>query len=153
MSEPTFAWWVLFTLERRDRIIAKIDACFVKETHKFGIAVPTSVNEALQNDKENGNILRWDSIQKEMKNVRVAFNILDHDQHLPPGHAFVKCHIIFNVKMDLTRKSRYVAGGHMTSTPSSITYASVVSHESVHIILTIAALNGLEILSSDIQNA
>jgi hypothetical protein len=40
----------------------------------------------------------------------------------------------------------------MTLVPSSITYASVVSRESVRIILTIAALNGLEVLSSDIQN-
>jgi hypothetical protein len=56
--------------------------------------------------------------------------------------------------MDLTRMSRYVAGGHMTKPPpSSVTYASVVSPESVCIILTLAALNGLEVLSSDIQNA
>ena len=34
-----------------------------------------------------------------------------------------------------------------------MTYASVVSRESVHIILTLAALNGLDVLSSDIQNA
>ena len=57
VSEPAFAWWVPFTLKRRDRIIAKIDARFVKKTHKFGIAVPTTVNEALQMDKENGNTL------------------------------------------------------------------------------------------------
>jgi hypothetical protein len=41
----------------------------------------------------------------------------------------------------------------MTSVPSSITHASIVSCESIHIILTIAALNGLEVLSSDIHNA
>ena len=52
----------------------------------------------------------------------------------------MKCHIIFNVKMDLTRKTRYVASGHMTKPPSSMTYASVVSRESVLIILTLAAL-------------
>jgi hypothetical protein len=74
------------------------------------------------------------------------------DANLPPGHTFVKCHIIFDVKMDLTRKSRYVAGGHMTKPPPSVTHASVVSRESVRIILILAALNGLEVLSSDIQN-
>ena len=31
-----------------------------------------------------------------------------------------------------------------------MTYASVVSHESVHIILTLAALNGLQVQSLDI---
>ena len=46
-----------------------------------------------------------------------------------------------------------VAGGHMTASPSSITYSSVVSRDSVRIALTIAALNGLSILGCDIQNA
>ena len=55
VSEPAFAWWVPFTLKRRDRIIAKIDARFAKKSHKFGIAVPTTVNEALQMDKDNCN--------------------------------------------------------------------------------------------------
>ena len=40
----------------------------------------------------------------------------------------------------------------MTDTPSALTYAYVVSRDSVRIALDIAALNGLEILSCDIQN-
>ena len=47
VSEPAFAWWVPFTLKRRDRIVGKIDTCFGKETYKFGIAVPSAVKEAL----------------------------------------------------------------------------------------------------------
>ena len=46
-----------------------------------------------------------------------------------------------------------LAGGHMTVLPSSITYSSVVSRNSVRIALTIAALNVLSILGFDIQNA
>ena len=46
-----------------------------------------------------------------------------------------------------------VAGGHITASPSSITYSSVVSRYSVRIALTIAALNDLSILGCDIQNA
>jgi Reverse transcriptase (RNA-dependent DNA polymerase) len=41
----------------------------------------------------------------------------------------------------------------MTDPPSSITYASVVSRESVRIAFLIAALNGLDVLSADIGNA
>ena len=41
----------------------------------------------------------------------------------------------------------------MTETAVSLTYSTVVSRDSVHIILMIAALNGLEISSCDIQNA
>ena len=51
------------------------------------------------------------------------------------------------------RKARMVAGGHTTTTPSSITYSSVVSRDSVRIALTISALNGLKVLGCDIQNA
>ena len=46
-----------------------------------------------------------------------------------------------------------VAGGHTTDPPSSITYSSVVSRDSVRIALPIAALNKLGILGCDIQNA
>ena len=54
---------------------------------------------------------------------------------------------------DFKRKARFVAGGHMIDTPSTLTYASVVSRESVRIALTIAAWNDLEVKSVDIQNA
>ena len=153
VSEPAFAWWIPFTLKRRDRIIGKIDAQVSKNAHKFGIAVPSTVKEALQMDEDNDNAGWWNCTQKEMKNVRVAFNILDEDVNLPPAHTFVKCHIIFDVKMDLTKKARCVAGGHTTKPPSSVTHASVASRESVCVTLTLAALNGLEVLSSDVQNA
>ena len=41
----------------------------------------------------------------------------------------------------------------MTDTPAIMTYASVVSRETVHIALTVTALNDLEVKTSDIQNA
>ena len=46
-----------------------------------------------------------------------------------------------------------VAGGGKTITPTSLTYASVVSRDSVHIFLTIVAFNDLTFLACDIQNA
>ena len=63
--------------------------------------------------------------------------------------------MIFDVKMgeNFRRKARLVGGGHMTESPSSITYCSVVYQDSIRIALTIAALNGLDILACDIYNA
>jgi hypothetical protein len=61
--------------------------------------------------------------------------------------------MIFDAKMDFHRKARFVAGDHMINPPSSITYLSVVSCESVHTAFTIAALNDLEVLCVDIRNA
>jgi hypothetical protein len=70
------------------------------------------------------------------------------------GYQRIKCHMIFDVKMDnLTRKARFVAGGHTTQTPTSLTYSSVVSRESVRIAFTLASLNGLEICVADVGNA
>jgi hypothetical protein len=92
----------------------------------------------------------------EMANVRVAFQVFDGERkQLPPGYQEIKCHMIFDVKLgeNFRRKARYVAGGHATDPPSSITYSSVASRESVCIALLIAGLNDLEVLAADIQNA
>ena len=52
------------------------------------------------------------------------------------------CHIIFDVKIEyFRRKARYVTQGNMTEAPRTLTYASVVSRESVRIALTHEALN------------
>ena len=91
-----------------------------------------------------------------MKNVRIAFEENQGDpKELSPGYMEIKCHMIFDVKMgeNFRRKARMVAGGHVTEVPSNLTYSSVVSRDSVRIALTIAALNDLDILACDIQNA
>ncbi len=54
---------------------------------------------------------------------------------------------------DLHRKSRLVAGGHMTDAPATTTFASVVSCETVRIALTLAGLNDLQVKVADIENA
>ena len=64
--------------------------------------------------------------------------------------------MIFDVKMgeNFRRKARFVAGGHKTKTPAAMTYSLVVvSRDSVCIALMIAALNDLDIMACDIQNA
>jgi hypothetical protein len=88
-----------------------------------------------------------------MKNVQPAFNFLDEGDCAPNGYQKIKLHMIFDVKMDFTRKARLVAGGHMTDTPASLTYSSVVSRDSVRLGLLLAALNDLDVLSCDIGNA
>ena len=92
---------------------------------------------------------------KEMKNVRVAFEIYEGKIADLVGYQKVNCHIVWDVKLgeNFRRKARLVAGGHTTDTPSTLTYSSVVSRDSVRIALTIAALNELDVLGCDIQNA
>ena len=81
---------------------------------------------------------------------RVAFQVLDIDDQPPIGYTEITSHLVFDVKMDLTRKTKYVAGGHPIDPPSSMTYASVVGRETVRIDSLVAALNDLKILAGDI---
>ena len=53
----------------------------------------------------------------------------------------------------MTRKTRYVAGGHLTGVSTSMIYSPIVSRNSVRIGFLIAAFNGLNLLAGDIQNA
>jgi hypothetical protein len=90
-----------------------------------------------------------------MANVIIAFKMLGKGVEPPPGYQKIDCHVVFDIKIDnFQRKSRMVAGGHMTATPPTMTYASVVSaRDTVRIALTMAALHDLEVKAADIQNA
>ena len=73
---------------------------------------------------------------------------------MPIGYQQISMHWIFDIKMeDFRFKSRIVAAGNMTEPPTSVTYATVVSMETVRIALTMAALNSLDVKAGDIQNA
>jgi hypothetical protein len=71
---------------------------------------------------------------------------------MPPGFKKIDCHMVLDLKLDLVRKARFVAGGHQTDPLKESVYSGVVSHDSVHLAFLIAALNDLEILSADAQN-
>jgi hypothetical protein len=131
-SKPVFAWWVDFTLKKRDRIISVVKQRVVQKTHKFGTRVPNTVNEAHALDKVNGNALWTDAVAKEMKNIRVAFDITEGDAQAPVRCQEIRCHGIFDVKMDdFAQKCRMVSGSHTTKAPKTLTFVSVVSRESV----------------------
>jgi len=55
VDEPAFKWWVPLTLKKRNRVIAKVKSKYWRTTHKFGIRVPKSIDEAYRIDEENGN--------------------------------------------------------------------------------------------------
>ena len=155
-EEPAFAWWVPFVMKKRNHILAKVKSTYWLRLHKFGIRIPKSVEEAKKVDDQNGNNLWWDAICKEMRDVRPEFEVFEGTKdHLPVGYQFMKCHMIFDIKFGETfcHKARLVTGGHMTETPATLTYSSVVSCDSVWISLTVAALNDLQVMSCDIQNA
>jgi hypothetical protein len=154
-DEPAFAWWVPYTLRKRKRILQKVKSKYWARTHKYGIRIPKSIKEAMEIDRELGNTLWMDAIKLEMQNVRIAFEEYDGDPNALIGYTQITGHLVFDVKLgeNFRRKARYCADGHKTGAPASVTYSTVVSRDSVRILLTIAALNDLDILGADVQNA
>jgi hypothetical protein len=128
-DEAAFAWWVPYTLRKRDVILSKLKARIHKTTHKYGIEVPTSQRHASATDESNGNTLWKDALAKEMTEVGVAFKVLEEGIKVSVGWKNVTGHLIWDVKMDLL-------DGHKTPDPIGSTYAGVVSRESVCITFT-----------------
>ena len=63
-EEPAFKWCVSETLRIRNRIIGKVKSCCWKTSHKYGVRLPHSVQEALQIDKETGSDFWWKAIKE-----------------------------------------------------------------------------------------
>ena len=154
-DEPAFAWWVPYVLRKQKRIFQKVKSKYWARTHKYGIRIPKNIKEAIEIDKDNGNNLWMDAIKLEMQNVRIAFEEFDGDPNSLVGYTQITGHLVFDVKLgeNFRRKARYCADGHKTGAPASVTYSTVVSRDSVRILLTIAALNDLDVLGADVQNA
>ncbi len=52
--EPAFNWWVPHELKKRNQIISLVRKRiprYLKQNHKFGIKIPTSMKDALEIDK------------------------------------------------------------------------------------------------------
>ena len=153
--EPAFAWWASHVMKTRECVISamKSRSRYWDRHQKFGIPLPKSHAEALQMDKENRNDLWARAMAKKLLNVDIAFDWKEVGERPPPGNQKIPYQFVFDVKMDFTRKTRLVAGGHVTDVPSVMTYSSVVSRDSVQIMFMIAALNDLDIMAGDIGNA
>jgi len=78
-KEPAFVWWVAHTLRRKKILIKKAKTRYWRTTHKLGIKLPYSVEEALKLDKENGKKYWEMALAKETGNVKAAFELLAKD--------------------------------------------------------------------------
>ena len=96
---PAFAWWVPYTLRKRDVIISSLKGR-MKITHKYGIKIPRGIYHAYSIDAEEGTSCCYDEIKKEMKDVDIAFDILESNRVMPVGWRIVTGHLIFDIKMD-----------------------------------------------------
>jgi hypothetical protein len=151
-EEPAFDWWAKAVLKMKKRPIKVSRAAHRRQGYKFGVRIPNNMAEALQIDLARGDTLWKNAIDKEMTDNRIAFDIQCPDVRQPPGgYQIIPLRMVFDVKMDFRRTARLVAGGHVTNAPDSITYASVVSNESVGIAFTLATIFGLDVMMTDIK--
>ena len=88
-----------------------------------------------------------------MYQVLVCFKILEEGKYSPPGCTKSTVCLIFDIKMDFTRKARWAKDFHRTPYPENSSDNGVVSHEIVWIALTTAAFQGVDLLAADIRNA
>ena len=68
----------------------------------------TGVEHAKEPDRQNDNTMWMDALAKEMYNIGVAFEVLHEWEHAPNGWKKVTGHLIWDVKMDFTWKTRWV---------------------------------------------
>jgi hypothetical protein len=59
--------------------------------------------------------------------------------------------MIFDIKIDDTRKARFVAWGHVMDPPMSITYSCAIARDSMRLVFLIATLNDLDMRSDNIR--
>jgi hypothetical protein len=80
------------------------------------------------------------ALNMQMSKVKIAWNACDDITSNEIQSAKAKnmigfqeigCHIVFDIKMDFTRKARFCAGGHTTNTLAVMTYSSVASRDSI----------------------
>jgi hypothetical protein len=152
-EEPAFAWWVPYVLRKRDIIVSAVNSRVRKTGHKYGIELPSSVENAIEIDRKNGNTLWQDALAKEMGNICIAFKILGPNAKAPLGWHKALGHIVFDVKMDFTWKAEWVKDGHKTPDSTTSSFAGLVSHDSIRISLTYAALLRLPVIGANIHKA
>ena len=69
------------------------------------------------------------------------------------GFQFNPLRMIFDVKVYLRRKARIVIGGYVVDSSGHKFYASTTKSVSYRILMTIAAINNLDVMTGDIGNA
>ena len=114
-------------IKKRNKIISTLAGRVRINNMKYGMRIPTSITEAYEIDKGNDNTLWIDAIKRKMENVSVAFEVIEDGKRPSLANKKVPFHMIYDIKMDFTRKAILVAEGYRTLNPVTSTYAGVVS--------------------------
>jgi hypothetical protein len=122
----------------------------------FGYRVPRSIREAYEIDKNNGNKLWTEAIEKETKMLYEeykCFHLLAPDEKIPQGYKMIPLIWTFTVKFDGRHRARCVAGGHVTDDLDEDLYSGVVNLETVRLALLTATIFKLKVTAADVGSA
>ena len=134
---------------------AKLRSFRTAPRYKYGIEVPRDFKHAMELDRAAGNNKWKESIDLELRQLTEykAFKDLGKGTPLPEGYKKIRVHLVFDVKHDLRRKARLVAGGHLTDVPVDSVYSGVVSLRGLRLVLFLGELNKVETWATDVGNA
>ena len=122
-DETGFSWWVPYTMCKRDVILSALKSRIRKIIHKYGIENPKIIKHEHCLNKVNSNNFWRDANTTKMHNDGVEFEVLPEVYNPLVGWSNVTGNLIWDVKMDFTRKARWILDGHKNPDPIGSTYA------------------------------
>ena len=133
------------------RQASKQNSSSKSHVYKYGVRIPRSAREAHEIDKTEGNTLWGDAILKEINKIN-EYEVFKPSDIIPEEYTKLRCNMIFDVKLDGTRKARLVVDG--SHSPCTIdAYSSVIAPEHVRLAMVAGTLNNLLMETIDLGNA
>jgi hypothetical protein len=120
--------------QQQKRLIRMVNQAKLKSYRRarkymYVYPIPTTYQEALEFDRQNGNT-KWDNCtQLEMDQLDDYSTFVDNGKgtEIPDRYKKIRTHFVYAVKHDGRFKGRMVADGHLTDTPLESVYSGVVS--------------------------
>eukprot|EP00957_Ditylum_brightwellii_P168491 12825425-Ditylum_brightwellii.AAC.1 len=97
-----------------------------KRVIKYGIEVLWNARHTIELDKKNGNIMWQDTMALEVGalNELECFDFRDEGNYPKGNYQQTTLYMVFDIKQDLCKKARLVAGGHLVELLDNKVYSS-----------------------------
>ena len=107
-------------LRKIDVIMPMVASRAHNATYVYGIDTHSDIEHANRLDTKNGNKFWIKEIETEIHTARIAFEIMDEKSQMLIGDKNVIRHLVFGVKIDFTRKARWVSDEYKITLPEAL---------------------------------